>query len=371
MSEQTFDEFTFIKTLYECEKYYYILREREEYLQKKIETEENDFNNIYSLQSNFKKSNFYEKYSKNYKYKKDYPPVVDKPREEDSGDGCLVKIMFLPLASDLLLIFGCLTGNLKSSILTFLIIVGIIFAMIEISLIASIKNEKRQREEHFEEYYQYYSERKKIEEENKQAKIYNNQIYNYWLNEFRKSEAIRIKKSKEIIEKELDEISDKRSEVAHVLYSLYELRVDGILCLHPDYQGIVPISVIYGYFDTGRCTSLRGRDGAYNLYEDEKFKRGVSEKLDTIIDKLDDLGSGMEYAKNTLYECRYKLDELKEQGNDTIKKITTMNSNVKREFSGISDKLSNIDYNEKNNSYYSEISAKMSTFNALYNYFSD
>ena len=48
-----------------------------------------------------------------------------------------------------------------------------------------------------------------------------------------------------------------------------------------------------------------------------------------------------------------------------------MNSNVKREFSGISDKLSNIDYNEKNNSYYSEISAKMSTFNALYNYFSD
>ena len=56
--------------------------------------------------------------------------------------------------------------------------------------------------------------------------------------------------------------------------------------LHPKYQGLVPVTTIFEYFETGRCSALSGHEGAYNLYESEYRLNMINARLDTIQKQL-------------------------------------------------------------------------------------
>ena len=56
--------------------------------------------------------------------------------------------------------------------------------------------------------------------------------------------------------------------------------------IHPKYQGLVPVTTICEYFETGRCTALSGFEGAYNLYESEYRLNMINARLDTIQKQL-------------------------------------------------------------------------------------
>ena len=51
--------------------------------------------------------------------------------------------------------------------------------------------------------------------------------------------------------------------------------------IYPKYRGLVPIAAFYEYFNSGRCDTLTGHEGAYNIYETEI-------RMNIIIAKLDD-----------------------------------------------------------------------------------
>ncbi len=78
--------------------------------------------------------------------------------------------------------------------------------------------------------------------------------------------------------------------VAHIqehdrmLSQLYSLNV-----ISEPYQSIVPVVTICEYFELGKCNSLRGRDGAYVLYDDEARHNRIISRLDEIINRLDEL----------------------------------------------------------------------------------
>lgn len=76
-------------------------------------------------------------------------------------------------------------------------------------------------------------------------------------------------------------------EIKDTLENLYAMNI-----VHPKYRNMVAMCSICEYFETGRCTSLKGADGAYNLYEAELRQNLIISRLDTIIDKLDDIKSG-------------------------------------------------------------------------------
>ena len=107
--------------------------------------------------------------------------------------------------------------------------------------------------------------------------------------------------------------------------------------IYPKYRGLVPICTIYEYLESGRCFSLLGHEGAYNLYENELRMNTIIGKLDDVIDRLDDISASQ----------RLLAQEIKQ-------------SNA--QLSRISYTLDNIENNTALTQYYSSITASNTTF---------
>lgn len=115
----------------------------------------------------------------------------------------------------------------------------------------------------------------------------------------------KVKEAKKLHREKIDAVYNssisrmKKSlgEVEKTLRALYSMDV-----VHPKYRDMLAMCSIYEYFETGRCTSLKGADGAYNLYEAELRQNLIIARLDTIIDKLDEI-------KNNQYMLYCELKE--------------------------------------------------------------
>ena len=88
-------------------------------------------------------------------------------------------------------------------------------------------------------------------------------------------------RASEVIEEKL---SEPLAQTRQVLEKLYTSDV-----IFPKYKNMVAICTIYEYFAAGRCTTLVGADGAYNLYESELRQNLIIGKLDTIISQLEEI----------------------------------------------------------------------------------
>lgn len=212
---------------------------------------------------------------------------------------------------------------------------------------------------------------KKINTYNEEADAHNRERLSYWTGQLDKIEEDRKRKFsltvQPHIDREIKAIEKELKDVNFTLDGLYNLRINGILCIHPNYRGLIPVSVLYGYFDTGRCTQFQGHEGAYNLYEDEKMKGMIINKLDTVIQKLDELNSTMLYLAQAVEECNDRLQELEETGNRITGSIDNMNSRVSGTLNRVSNQMESIESNTANSAYYSMVSAEMAKFNTLYN----
>ena len=211
----------------------------------------------------------------------------------------------------------------------------------------------------------------KINTYNEEADAHNRERRSYWIGQLYKIEEDRKRKFsltvQPHIDREIKAIEKELKDVNFTLDGLYNLRINGILCIHPNYRGLIPVSVLYGYFDTGRCTQFQGHEGAYNLYEDEKMKGMIINRLDTVIQKLDELNSSMLYAAQAVEDCNDRLQELEETGNRITGSIDNMNSRVSGTLNRVSNQMESIESNTANSAYYSMVGAEMAKFNTLYN----
>ena len=149
-----------------------------------------------------------------------------------------------------------------------LIVLGVIISVIALYRMivykSQIKNLEIQETRLDAEYKQ------KIEEYEKQLAI-NEQEYKKALEVYEQTEKQAeseyeeakesLKQAKELIEKTL---GAPLTQTKQLLEKLYAADV-----IFPKYRNMVAICTIYEYFVSGRCTTLVGADGAYNLYESE------------------------------------------------------------------------------------------------------
>ena len=123
----------------------------------------------------------------------------------------------------------------------------------------------------------------KIAEYEKQLDI-NEQEYKKALEVYEQAEnqaKESLTRASEVIEEKL---SEPLAQTRQVLEKLYTSDV-----IFPKYKNMVAICTIYEYFAAGRCTTLVGADGAYNLYESELRQNLIIGKLDTIISQLEEI----------------------------------------------------------------------------------
>lgn len=83
--------------------------------------------------------------------------------------------------------------------------------------------------------------------------------------------------------------------------------------IHPKYRNFFAIAQIYEYLDTGRCDTLEGPNGAYNLYEQELRQNTIINRLDQVIDQLKELNETMHYICSSIQTTNNLLSQISSQ----------------------------------------------------------
>lgn len=397
--KKDFDLRKYLHDLYEVEKQKYFLEERsKQLLSQKKEKEKKRYLSYKSPA--FEQTEYYQKWCRQVKPMKE--PIAPPSSTPEQSHVAIVLGIILAIVG---LIIGGITGcsaalNRTDSHMVWPLFVFPIAGFILGIIIGSIIDSNSKTEIELAEK-RYLQQNEKIEQDNKEAEQYNSKQYFYWLGQFEEDERQKaqkdnakameydLKRSLQIqyLDKEKSLIDNKIKEVNNSLASMYDLSIDGKMCLHPAYRGLSSVAVLYGYIDTGRCKELEGHEGAYNIFEQERRLGYIIDKLDVISNKLDKLNGTMMYMGRAVSECYYKLDELNQNSIKTIDAIQSMDFSVTEQLSGLSgsvsqmsnnisnavdgyrESLHNIEVNTANSAYYSQIGSEAAEFTAYYNMF--
>ncbi|MEE1060933.1 MAG: hypothetical protein UH080_03790 [Ruminococcus sp.] len=187
----------------------------------------------------------------------------------------------------------------------------------------------------------YFIENGKIRKENLQIDIDNKVIIQNNNNTFEKRFLLR-----ENMQKEHSFIYGKISETTEVLQKLYSLDI-----IYPKYRNLCALSSFYEYFESGRCDTLVGHEGAYNIFENEVRLDRIVVQLDKVIEKLDQIKRN----QFMLYEA---ISESQKISNDILNEIKATN----RELKNVQSQNENIIDNSRVTAYNSKIIAQNSEF---------
>lgn len=80
--------------------------------------------------------------------------------------------------------------------------------------------------------------------------------------------------------------------------------------IYPKYRNLVSVASMYEYIDSGRCDSLEGADGAYNIFELEVRLDRIITKLDIIINSLEQIRANQYYLYTAIKEIQPHIDKV-------------------------------------------------------------
>ena len=145
-----------------------------------------------------------------------------------------------------------------------------------------------------------------------------------------KNKIVRFNKEKHlpVYNREYEILYAQYKEVQTNLEKLYALNI-----IFPKYRSLVPICSFYEYLSSGRCESLEGYEGAYNIYETEIRQNVIIGKLDIVISKL-----------NMIIDNQYVLYT---KLNETNKNISQMCNSISNQLGSIEDSSFITAYNSK------------------------
>ncbi len=148
------------------------------------------------------------------------------------------------------------------------------------------------------------------------------------------------------INNEINKFSKELQSVEVILQRAYSLNV-----VHSKYCSLVPIATIYEYFEVGRCNSLKGEHGAYNIYESELRQNLIISKLDEVISRLDIIANTQYMLYEAIQESNRILSGIASQTDGLINTTKSMASNMEA-----------IKYNSKLSADYTRVSAFIDVF---------
>lgn len=119
-------------------------------------------------------------------------------------------------------------------------------------------------------------------------------------------------KEKYFLNQELLKLKASMAQSHTVLQKLYDMNI-----IFPKYRGFILVSSIYEYLYSGRCTTLEGHEGAYNILENEM-------RLNNIIMRLDHISAQLNQIKDNQFMIYSAIQE----SNHTLSKILESNKQI-------------------------------------------
>lgn len=139
----------------------------------------------------------------------------------------------------------------------------------------------------------------------------------------------------QMLEREMNVISATYKETSDVLQMYYSKNI-----IYKKYRNLIAVSSIYEYLESGRCSSLEGHEGAYNIFENEIRQNIIINRLDEVIRCL-----------NKIADNQYMLYSAIQESNKKISRLSD-------EFSRMADNLSAIENNTAIMSYNTQLIAQ-------------
>lgn len=166
---------------------------------------------------------------------------------------------------------------------------------------------------------------------------------------------------KEVLDKEIAEAEELLKKTFAARNELYAYDI-----IFGKYRNAVALSSFYEYLMSGRCTSLEGADGAYNIYESEIRANRVIAQLDTVISSLEDIKQNQYMMYEELCSIHSSLDSLNYTMDAALKSIRGIEANtnhMSEYMEHISQNSDVIAHNTAVTAHYSKVNAQLT--NAL------
>lgn len=109
------------------------------------------------------------------------------------------------------------------------------------------------------------------------------------------------------LKQELKALNKQSEQSQETLQALYATDI-----IFPKYRNFVMIASIYEYFCSGRCTTLDGHEGAYNILEMEIRLDRIVAQLDQVIVQLEAIKENQYMIYSAIQECSQKVSEILE-----------------------------------------------------------
>lgn len=125
------------------------------------------------------------------------------------------------------------------------------------------------------------------------------------------------------------------------------------------YRDVVALFTFYEYLMAGRCTTLEGHEGAYNIYESEVRSNMIIGQLTQVIEKLESISERQFIIYSEIKKVNSSLEQLNSTMNKALVSIQKLEENVEQ----IAKNSEVIAHNSAVSAYYAKLNAELT--NAL------
>lgn len=165
------------------------------------------------------------------------------------------------------------------------------------------------------------------------------------------------KGAKAVLEKEMSEAEALLQQLYLCRNQLYSYDIVFI-----KYRDAIALSTFYEYLSSGRCETLEGVNGAYNLYENECRANKIISQLSQVINSLEQIKNNQFMIYQELKSINNNLNALNDKMSQAVKSIKKIESNTTDMSAYLKQVAENTDviaYNTEKTAYYSKLSAQL------------
>ena len=118
---------------------------------------------------------------------------------------------------------------------------------------------------------------------------------------------------RELLRQKIRELTQDQAESERRLTQIYAEDI-----IFPKYRNLVAVASLYEYICAGRCSSLEGHEGAYNIYEAEV-------RLDRIVTQLDQVLAHLDAIQNNQFVLFTAVQEINRQCVQILQSVQEIN----------------------------------------------
>ena len=159
---------------------------------------------------------------------------------------------------------------------------------------------------------------------------------------------------KELVDQEIANAETTLKNLYACRNKLYAMDI-----LFVKYRNPVALATFYEYLLAGRCTTLEGPDGAYNMYENQVRADMIIGQLSKVLEKLDEIKETQYLIYSEIQRVNKNLDRM----NDTMQKALGALQSMDKKTQHISENSDIIAHNTAVTAHYAKVNAELT--NAL------